>query len=66
LQRLSENEAHEREKLGLRLENVLFRSEHILPPGNVNEHQRKIGSNGIPSMQMHVCMDDDSEIIGSA
>jgi predicted RNase H-like nuclease (RuvC/YqgF family) len=38
LQRLSENEAHEREKMGLRLENVLLRSERVLPPGKVNEH----------------------------
>jgi hypothetical protein len=33
LQRLNENEAHEREKMGLRLENVLLRSERALPPG---------------------------------
>jgi|SRR5579871_4055471 len=38
LQRLSENEAHEREKMGLRLENVLLRSERTLPPGKVIEH----------------------------
>jgi len=34
LQRLKENEAHEREKVGLRLENVLLRSERLLPSGN--------------------------------
>lgn len=37
LQRLSENEAHEREKMGLRLENVLLRSERVLPPSYANE-----------------------------
>jgi hypothetical protein len=33
LQRLKENEAHEREKMGLRLENALLRSTPALPPG---------------------------------
>jgi hypothetical protein len=34
LRRLGENEAHEREKMALRLENTLLRSERRLPPGN--------------------------------
>ena len=38
LQRFSENEEHEREKMGLRLENVFLRSERALPPGNAIEH----------------------------
>ncbi len=38
LQRLKENEAHEREKLGLRLQNVLLRSERPLLGGVNNDH----------------------------
>ena len=34
-QRQRENEVHEREKMALRLENILLRSERALPPGNV-------------------------------
>src|SRR5258708_7075730 len=37
LQRLKENEAHERENMGLRLENVIIRSERSLPSGGNNE-----------------------------
>ena len=37
LQRLRENEAHEREKMSLRLENTLLRADRALPPGNSNE-----------------------------
>src|SRR5579871_1920722 len=33
LERQRENEVHEREKLALRLENILLRSERSLPPG---------------------------------
>lgn len=33
LDRQRDNEAHEREKLSLRLENILLRSERGLPPG---------------------------------
>lgn len=33
VQRNQENEAHEREKLALRLENILLRSGRELPPG---------------------------------
>ena len=33
LERQRENEAHERDKLTLRLENILLRSERSLPPG---------------------------------
>ena len=32
-QRQRENEAHEREKMALRLENILLRSDRALPPG---------------------------------
>lgn len=35
-QRQRENEIHEREKMALRLENILLRSERALPPGNVS------------------------------
>ena len=38
LQRLKENEAHEREKMSLRLENVQLRSERSLPPATTSEH----------------------------
>ena len=34
-ERQRENEIHEREKLALRLENILLRSERALPPGNI-------------------------------
>ena len=37
LQRLKENEAHEREKMSLRLENTLLRAERALPPGNASD-----------------------------
>ena len=40
LQRLKENEAHEREKLALRLENSLLRSERALPPASTDEQIR--------------------------
>lgn len=40
LQRLRENEAHEREKMGLRLENALLRSERNLLPGSTNEQTK--------------------------
>lgn len=40
LQRVRENEAHEREKMGLRLENVLLRSERSLPPGSTSVQTR--------------------------
>lgn len=40
LQRLKENEAHEREKMSLRLENVLLRSERNLLPGRADEQTK--------------------------
>ena len=40
LQRLKENEAHEREKMALRLDNVLLRSDRILPPGKTEEQTK--------------------------
>ena len=48
LQRLKENEAHEREKMGLRLENALLRSERNLLPGSTNEQTK------LSEMEEHV------------
>lgn len=39
LHRVRENEAHEREKMALRLENILLRSERRLPPGSLEGGQ---------------------------
>jgi predicted nucleic acid-binding Zn-ribbon protein len=36
IRRMKDNEAHEREKLALRLENMLLRSERGLPPPDSN------------------------------
>jgi|SRR5579871_6753145 len=55
LQRLKENEAQEREKMGLRLENALLRSERRLIPDGTNEQPRFVELEGqIVALQKEV------------